>query len=415
MRRLSAKLLDDACGFRHGIVPPVDDVIGTLGDLRGVHNAFIDGDTASTRESSSGGFARSREGARAAAIAEALERYSASQARMPVRSRAQLAGERVIGPEEFALFSEAQRACADFPWPDAGDRALFAPVFSLADNHEAWVPQELVGLGTRVDPQTLPSTSTGLAAAPDPWWALQSAVEELLERDAFTAFWLNSLPGREIELPGEYLRPVREKGGEVRAFDLTQAWNPHPVIAVCGQLPLRGLKRYSLGAACRPDAPRALEKAFLEFLQGVVFAGYYLNTHPALQLESPAEVRDFHLHGAYYTLRPGDWARVPLLQSVGAARPLAPPKPVEKPLVALEALQRALLRAGVEVYYRDLTLPDVADCGITVVRALSPRLSLLHADEQTPFLGGRTQDVQWRWPELAAHAKFPNPLPHPLA
>jgi len=411
---LAAHRLALACGFRHGIVPPVEDVTPTFGELRGFHNAFIDGDTASTRESSSGGFARTREGARAAAIAEALERYSASLARMPLAARSELAGRRVLGAEEFALFSDEQLRAKDFAWPRAGASARYAPVFSLADNHEAWAPQELVGLGTRVDPATLPSTSTGLAAAPDPWWALLSAVEELLERDAFAAYWLNALPGRELALPESYTQPVAERGGEVRAFDLTQAWNPHPVVAVCGNLPLRGLRRFSLGAACRPDWPRAVEKAFCEFLQGAVFAGYYLNEHRALRFASPSEVRDFQQHGAYYTLRPDEWTRVPLLGAVAPPRALPPPAPVEKPVAALQSLVRALDAAGVRLYYRDLTLPDVAACGLTVVRALSPELSLLHGDEQAPFLGGRTRDVRWRWPALESHARFPNPLPHPL-
>jgi len=411
---LGAYRLSLACGFRCGIVPPVDDVTPTFGELRGFHNAFIDGDTASTRESSSGGFARTVEGARAAAIAEALERYSASLARLPLAARGELGGARVLGVEEFALFSDEQRRARGFAWPRAEAHERYAQVFSLADNHEAWAPQELVGLGTRVEPPTLPSTSTGLAAAPDPWWALLSAVEELLERDAFAAYWLNALPGRELALPDAYARAVAERGGEVRAFDLTQAWNPHPVVAVCGNLPLRGLRRHSLGAACRPDHARAVEKAFLEFLQGAVFAGYYLNEHRALRFESPSEVRDFQQHGAYYTVRPDDWARLPLLRAIGPARPLPPPRPVEKPAAALEPLQRALAAAGVRLYYRDLTLPDVAAVGLSVVRALSPELSLLHGDEQAPFLGGRTRDVRWRWPELAPHARFPNPLPHPL-
>jgi ribosomal protein S12 methylthiotransferase accessory factor len=413
VKRLAAHRLSEACGFRHGIVPPVDDVVPTFAELRGFHNAFIDGDTASTRESSAGGFARTVEGARAAAIAEALERYSASLARMPHAARAELAGRRVLGVEEFALFTDEQRRAPGFAWPGSSE-ARYAQVFSLADNHEAWAPQELVGLGSRVEPTTLPSTSTGLAAAPDPFWALLSAVEELLERDAFAVYWLNALPGRELALPAEYRRAVEEKGGEARAFDLTQAWNPHPVVAVCGNLPLRGLPRYSLGAACRPDYPRAVEKAFLEWLQGTVFAGYYLNDHPGLDFASPSEVRDFQQHGAYYTARPHEWARLPILRAHGAARPLPPPAPPETPADALASLVRALAAAGVRLYYRDLTLPDVADVGLTVVRALSPELALLHGDEQAPFFGGRARDVRWRWPELEAHARFPNPLPHPL-
>jgi ribosomal protein S12 methylthiotransferase accessory factor len=414
VQSLSARLLDEACGFRHGIVPPLADVEPTFAELDGVFNACIVGDTGSTRDSTAGGFARTRESAHAACVAEALERYAASIARAPLRSAAELTGRRLLRPAEFALFSGEQRARPGFAWPAIDEPAVrYVEVFSLADNAPAWAPQELVMLGSRVDPAIAPSTSTGLAAHPDPLRALESAVEELLERDALTVTWLGSLGGRELALPAAYTDPVIERGGEVRAFDLTQAWNPHPVVAVCGFLPLRGQQRFALGAACRGDHARALDKAWLEFLQGTVFAGYYCNEHPELVFRSPSEVRDFPQHGAYYTRVPGDWAKLPLL---GRARPfgaLPSSAPAIAPSEALDRLQRALATAGIRVFYRNLTLPDVADAGLTVVRALSPELSLLHGDEQAPFLGGRTRDTRWRYPDLEP-GPFPNPLPHPL-
>jgi ribosomal protein S12 methylthiotransferase accessory factor len=402
-------LLEQACGFRHGMVPPVQEIEGTFADVPGVYNACIVGDTGSTNEASSGGFARDRKGARCAAIAEALERYSARMSRFPTVSEAP----RLIRAEDFALFSPEQRAAPGFPWPVT--RGRYAEVFSLDDNQSWWVPEELVGLGSRGDRPTLPSTSNGLAAHSDPMSALLRATEELLERDALAVSWLSSLGGHELALDARYTREVSARGGEVACFELTQAWNPHPVVAVCGFLPLRGRKRFSLGAACRQDHARALDKAWLEWLQGVVFAGFYANEHQELRFERGSDVRDFPEHGVYYTLRPELWPRLPIFRKRRPPRPL-PERTVEDAApVALDRLRRALSSAGVRLFYRDLTLPDVKDVGLHVARVLSPELTPLHGDEQAPFLGGRVRDVAWRWPEVAtADIDFPNPHPHPL-
>ena len=416
MTGLRAQLLRQACGFRHGIVPPVDEVAAAFADLDGVYNACIFGDTGSTKESTAGGFARTRDGALSAAIAESLERYAASMARLPLKKGADLAPAQRLDASAFALYAGEQQRVPGFAWPVVDPaRAWYAPVYALDDNREVWVPEELVGLGSYHPPATVPSTSTGLAAHPDPLMALLRGAEELLERDAFTVTWLSSLGGRTLALPPSYGAPVAARGGEVYAFELTQAWNPHAVVAVAGFLPQRGLRRYSLGCACCADHAQALEKAYLEWLQGTVFAGYYRNEHPTLRFDHPSEVRDFQQHGVYYTLRPDEWARVPLVHKRTPPRSLPVAGASSPPAAQLASLRRALGKAGVRLFYRDLTLPDVADAGLKVVRVLSPELSLLHGDEQAPFLGGRTRDVRWRYPEIdPREVAFPNPLPHPL-
>ena len=407
MKRLATRRLEEACGFRSGIVAPTQRVEGTLADLRGVHNVYIAGDGATA----SGGFARSVEDATCAAIGEALERYAAANARLPLREARELDGEELLPPARFALFSDAQRAMGDFPFAQNDQKQKYTKVFSLLDNRAVWVPEELVGLGSREGDGQFPSTSTGLAAGRDRGRALLGALDEALERDAFTVHWLGGLAGREVTLDERYTTPVRALRGEVRCFDLTQAWNPHPVAAVCGQLPMRGIPRIALGCACRPTWQDAVEKAWLEWLQGTVFAGYYLNARPGLAFADARALRDFDAHGAYYAAHPERWPRVPILD-----RPIASAPPTTQGEGAsLEDLVRALARVGLEPLYRDLTTPDVADLGVTVVRVLVPGLALLHGDERWPFLGGRTRDVAWRFPLLPRRIDaWPSPFPHPL-
>jgi ribosomal protein S12 methylthiotransferase accessory factor len=271
-------------------------------------------------------------------------------------------------------------------------------------------------LGSRITPARLPSTSTGLAAHGSRFLALLRALEELLERDALTVTWLNGLPGRELTLPSAYTEPVLRLAGEVCAFDFTQIWNPHPVVAVCGHLPLRGWPRLSFGIACRPSLVEAAESAYREWFQGVLFVGYHRSENPDQRLERPTDVRDFIQHGVYYADKPADWAKVPLLRAKASGRSVSMEAPSGmKPAHMVAHLHGALAAQGIRVFYRDLTPVDVARLGVTVVRAVSPDLSLLHADERTPFLGGRVRDIAWRYPDLAPTRDcFPNPLPHPL-
>jgi ribosomal protein S12 methylthiotransferase accessory factor len=417
LRSLRAALMEQACGFRCGIIRPVTVAEVTLADLPGVFSAVTEADGCRDRASLYGGVGRTPAQARAAAVGEALERHSAATATLPLRRRRELEGRAVLPSRAFALFAPEQHAAPGFPWPAPDDGAeTYAPVFSLHDNAEVWVPQELVALGSRVDPPRLPSTSTGLAAFTDPLAALLRGAQELLERDALAVTWLNALPGRELRVPAALLEPVRLRGGEVRAFDLTQRWNPHPVVAVCGHLPMRGWRRIALGVACRATFEEAVESAYREWVQGVLFVGYHLNENPDLRLDRTDDVRDFIEHGVYYALHPERWGELPLLAGGREPRPLPPPRAAPAGSAArLAELLGGLAAERIRLLYRDLTPPDVARLGVTVVRVLSPDLTLLHADERAPFLGGRTRDVAWRYPGLEpALRRLPSPFPHPL-
>ncbi len=376
MPTLSSHLLHGAARPRCGLVRPAQpieanpcDATGPLFEGRRVHNAATPADPANPWQGVSGAVALEAAAAADGAVAEALERL------------------------------------AD-------------------DNRVAWVPQELVGLGPRSGQARLPSTSSGLAAWRDgrdgAWLALLRAAQELLERDALAVTWLNGVAGRRIALPAQWHAHVDARGGELQAFDLTQHWNPHPVIAVAGGIPFEGRPRYVLGIACRADPGEALHKALLEWQQALTFAAHLCGRESARLPREPAALRSFDEHAAFYTLRPELWSQLPLLREAGrstlqlplpgAAIPSAAPRAV----IELDQLRRRLGRAGIALYYRELTTADVAAAGLRVMRVLSPQLSGLHADERAPFLGGRCRDVAWRYPGVPHGGAFPNPFPHPL-
>ncbi len=431
------ELLSSACDARHGVIPKAQVALAGVADLPGIWHVGVPHGTGDAWRSASGGVGRDLASARAAAIGEALERYAAVVCELSLRSRADLDVETVLTAADFSLLHPDQVAAHPAVFASVyGDDADYAEVFSLVDNAPAWVPHELVGLRGEGGL----GTSSGLAAHATMLRALLRATEELVERDALMVSWLHSVPGRQVALPGRYTDDVAALGGQVTCIDATPAYSPHPVALVAGSLSLRGTARYSLGAACRSTWEAAVEKAYLEWVQGVFFVGAYLGQHPGLRFDSYDDVDSFDAHAVYYTTAPREWANVALLHGRSAPPPPAcpgrdgghSPRPPQAARAGaggasrsagrhtstaeeLERLVTHLAAAGVRLWYRDLTTVDLRQLGMHAVRVLSPDLTPIFCHPRMPFLGGRTADVLWRYPWAeSVELRYPNPMPHPL-
>ncbi len=127
--------------------------------------------------------------------------------------------------------------------------------------------------------------------------------------------WGHSLPGHHVPLPEPYAGLVADRCGSALAVDITPAWSPHP-----GGRRLRS-RRPCAGAPHRHgggvpvDVEGAVDKAFLEWCQGVLFAGVFVGSRPGLRYPRPSDVRTFEDHAAHYTVHPDRWDGVPLLTS----------------------------------------------------------------------------------------------------
>src|SRR4029079_455591 len=133
--------------------------------------------------------------ARAAAIGEALERYSAlfvPEARVRTTTAAAL-GDAAVRPSRFALFHPTQLADPRFPFVEFGEEtpAPFVEGISLEDGSAAFLPAEIVyhGRPETATPPIAYSTSSGLACAPTFTEAVLAALLEVVERDAVMLAW----------------------------------------------------------------------------------------------------------------------------------------------------------------------------------------------------------------------------------
>ena len=409
---LGAHLMQQAVGQRHGMVLPPQRAPLSMADADIVHYGVprrID----SPWESASGGVARRERDARLAAIGETVERAASGLVRLPMRPRRDIPPDERIDAEDFALFTLDQRARPGFPHGSIYDpNCPYVEAFSLVDNSAVWVPQPFVSLQ---DPhRTGVPNSSGLAAGPDPHAALLRGVQELIERDALMTTWLHGLAGRAVTPPSPLVSEVARLSGEFTVLDLTPAYSPFPVAAVMGGIPKRGVWRYSLGVACKCDWESAVDKAYLEWNQGVLFAGVYGELADVSRIQKDTELHSFDEHAMYYTLYPELWPKLPILREKNA--PYAPSLRTapEDPRRALEVTRKALVDAGIRVYYREVSTIDAIQAGLRVVKALSPDMALIHSHDAWPFLHKVDDMVESRYPGRGAESQFPNLKPHPL-
>jgi len=417
MKSIEQYLLEQCCNFRCGIVLPYQKNPNNFCDISNVYNYSVPEDAVETWKTASGSLNFNENYAIMGAIGESLERYSSAVCNFNTISYFDLKNEKnVLKYDEFSLFSDLQYNDSNFLWKRPKlEQQFFGKVYSLYDNEEWYVPQELIGLGSRKQDACIPSTSTGLAAHTNKFEAINSALLEVLERDALTTYWLHSIGGREIQLDEKYKNEVISKKGKIFCFDITQDWNPYPVIMVCGYLLVNNKKRISMGVACRENYKKAIEKAYLEWIQGCIFAGYYDEYHRDISLDNYKDVNNFDLHAVYYTKHPEKWEKVPLIKYRKTYQYVEKNNNLLNKDVKyrLEFLLKKLKEENIRLFYKDISTTDVKDVGVTVIRVLSPDLSLLHGDESEMFLGGKTKDITWRYKNLKTR-EFPNRYPHPL-
>lgn len=351
------------------------------------------------RGARSGAAAPTRRDAAAAAVGEALERYSASTVpvdRLVVGSARELGAE-AVEPGRFALFSRRQHARRGFPFRPFTRETPVAWVegYSLPERRRALLPAELVFLGG-VAPRGSVSigyaTSSGTACATRAEDALVRGLCELLERDAFMIVWANRLSLPVLDWSADEAISALDRtlfapvGLPYRAIDLSVFHRLPSVLGVV-RAPAGYPGALGVGAGTAPTVERAWWKALSE-----AFAARAASVKLALvaggRRPAPDEIASFDDHIRYYVDRHGaarflDGAvepslvgDLPSLEGATAGAQLA-------------ALCARVAAAGSTAYAVDVTAPDVRALGLAVLKVLAPELCPLDVLHRARFLGGR--------------------------
>ena len=397
---------------------PLDSLVSPLvGVVRGMQEALAGPEdarmaaawceTAYPRAIVGGGSGLSVRDACAAAIGEAIERYSACivDPDACVVATARELGATAVDPARFALFSARQYASVDFPYVrfHRDTRLTWIEGISLPGGEPAWLPAQLVHLaGHEDEPPICRATSSGLACQATFEAATVAALFELLERDAFMITWKARLSWplldwrddeRLVSFEETFLRPT---GLLWHAVDLSSFWDVPIVAAV-----VRGGPTLGVGAAAAATVQRAVMKALDEATRVRTWA----RALRAAGVEAPAaeDIEELDDHVRFYA-DPHNAPKVDFLDGSTRRRRVDGVQPVDG---GLEALCHRLGRRKVTAYAVDVTSPDIRDAGLVVVRVITPELCALDVEHTAQLLGAR------RLYEFASGGLNPDPHPFP--
>jgi ribosomal protein S12 methylthiotransferase accessory factor len=366
--------------------------------------------------------------ARAAAVGEAVERYSGVYvpSERLQRTTARELGGAAVDPSRFALFHPSQFGIHRFPLvPFTADTVTtFVEGMSLVDGSLAYLPAELVYL-RRPSADLAPigyATSSGLACGASFPEAVLGALLELVERDAVMLAWKCrlSLPLLDwsadaalTELADRYFAPTGLKYTVVAGNQFLDC----PVAISVLRGPSGSGAALSVGAAAAATVQDAWLKAVAESYGVYRWLRQQTATEPSKPVD-PDTIESFDAHMLFYA-REDTAALAAFLDASRERRPVAevPRLEGETPGAQIDALVGRLAQRGLSAYAVDVTSPDVAELGLSVARVIAPELCALDVSHRARFLGGRRLTTAAYEADLLPaplDVADLNPLPHPF-
>jgi ribosomal protein S12 methylthiotransferase accessory factor len=366
--------------------------------------------------------------ARRAAVGELVERYCGNIVRPELLTHASYedlsaAGEHAVDPQTLVLFSAHQYGSAGFPFHPFG-RDL--PVHwvrgrSLTRDIPAWLPASLVYVnwyasGYADGPPVNGASYAGIATGPSLAESVTAGLYESIERHATMVWWLNRQP-----LPGVRPSPAvlaawpESANGPLRGR-LIQLDNEFGVPVLAGVVEDTERDMLTIGFAARHDPAQAALKAWAEALMLQRTSAdlarednAYTATVAGGRLPEQG-LKPWRADRRYLDDYRADFRDVVSLicQTQVHLDPRAAP--------GLPAVRAAVEARGHEIFYADITTPDVAATGLRVTRTLVPGL-IGNFPAAFPFLGqgeaaASAVRLGWRSTPLPEAELTTLPIPH---
>lgn len=382
---------------------------------------------------SNGGASVDHTSAAVKAVGEAVERYCSaffSYQDLPVCAFADLPGP-APHPDTFALYRPEQYAGDVIAWrPFTADTPVsWTTGVSLCSGEQVYVPAAMVYVPFhyQMDRETpiCQPISTGLAAGGSFAEAALSGICEAIERDAFTITWqarltqprlaLDSLPASSRDRVNRFTTV----GLRVEIMDITTDLGVPTMFTVAiGER--ASSPALAVSAATDPRPEVALNKSLDELAHTRKFARQVMDYTPALPVDVAGghpEVLDQKHHLRFYCPQPArSFAEFAWVSPTERPFVESGPDPSESAASRLDGVVARLANAGLEPIACDLTTPDVAALGLSVVRVVVPGLHPLFMGHRNRALGGRRL---YEVPERLglsgiAPGEPDNPYPHPF-
>ena len=414
-------------GVREVLVDPIDSG-GVRFDCDFASTTVTTGPGRTLRANGSG---YGRDGALAAALGEAVERYSGSC--LPPQSAAVLAtagelGPEAVGPERFALFREDQYAEEGFAFePFTSDtKVSWVRGRSITEDGDVQLPLQLAYLWGNEsnlaagEVPIAPASSNGMAVGATEEAAVLGGLFELIERDAVVLTWTNRLAfprldwSSDRELAEHFDRHFAPTGLSCEVIDLSAFCEVPTALA----LMRAGQAGFGIGAASAPTIGAAWDKALRECFDTRTMAERDLLAEPRSYRSDFSDIEDFEDHVRFYT-PPERQAEVAFLASSERTRDVqdVPHLEGDGPAAWIEAVASRLRARNLSAFWVDIAPPDVKEAGLHAVHVISPELQPLDFDYRLRFLGGdrlyqAAHQLGLRDAPLTPEEL--NPLPHPF-
>ncbi|MEF2509960.1 YcaO-like family protein [Vibrio mimicus] len=343
-------------------------------------------------------------------IGEAIERYnSAVYSHIP---RVTAIADNVPGGRTFLErmihFAETSytRGDVDFAKPDPDVTRDWVEARHLLTGAPSYVPASLALLRFDAPRESdiLDRTySTGLACHTTLGAAALSGLCELIERDAYSCYWLTGVPPVRLardfvlrRLPQAFATEIDRLALDFKLLALRT--DMHTPVLVC-VIPVPG-GGIATGASCHLNPIQALRKAVVEAFHTFNWCLEMKRLHQAMQ--DPTMINDFRDHVAWY-LDPQRsaqyrWLTQDMVEIAAFPDDWVPLDPDDIPAeTQVKILAQRIVDGGFDPLLADLTSPDVRMLGFHVIRAFAAGLQPLSAGYTTIHTDPRRLEAFLAW------------------
>lgn len=295
----------------------------------------------------------------------------------------------------FARCAEFENAPQSFKKDGIKEKIEHTQVINLIDYSTDYLPYETVHLGFTRDKKIgsfYPSISTGCAFYNDEIIAIFKGICEVVERDAVMKWWYSNFSNtRRINSDNvfsydvrERIRRIKEKNLEIYLFEISEIDN-FPVIFCL----IKGneFPYASFGGSCDTNIEKAIIKAIDEAVS-IRIMSKYTGVKPIISTENFDWINRLENHMELYA----NWENAPIIntlvimehQMVDANKYTKVKYP--NTFDDLQKIALSFKQKGYDIFYKDLTLPEVAKLG-KVIKVVIPQMIPLSQSFNTRWLG----------------------------
>ena len=344
-------------------------------------------------------------------IGEAIERYSSSNYFMSETPYFKTINE----AKNFVRCADCEKAPISFKQNGIVEKIEHTQVVKLADNSIDYLPYETVHLGFQKNKlATLFSSpiSTGCSFFNNKVTAVLKGIMEVIERDAMMRWWYLNFPNTKIintdEVTSfdiqERLKRIKRKNIEIYLFEISQH-KKFPVVFCL--LKGNSFPYACFGASCDTSIKKAMAKSLDEAISIRAMAKWH-GQKSGIDTKNFEWMSQLTDHMELYA----NWENSPIINKItsflNAEKVSISAYPEKTEILTFDDLQKLAMEfvnSGFDIYYKDLTLPEIAPLG-NVIKVVIPQMIPLSQSYKTRWLSSLLKNRTME--EI-------NPYPQPFA